>query len=138
VNGQARTDFEGMFAAWWELYPRKVAKGAARVEYFKALRKVRPENLLEALRAQVAAGVFPAEACYIPHARKWLHDERWDDELTTKRAVSAADGIAERWRDACKRGDDRGKAAIKAEAARRGVAWEQVREAIARMNGGGE
>lgn len=52
------------------------------------------------------------------------------------RRSTPADGIAERWRDACLRGDDRGKAALKAEAARLGVAWEQVRAAIEALNGG--
>ncbi len=135
MSGKA-LEFDRQFDEWWELYPRKVAKGAARVEWLRALRKVSQERLLEALRAQVAAGVFAVDATYIPHARKWLHDERWDDELVTKRAASAADGLAERWRDACRRADDRTKAALKQEAARRGIPWEKVREALERMNGG--
>ncbi len=129
---------ENLFAAWWELYPRKVGKGAARAAYYRALRRVGAERLQEALAAQIAAGVFGVEPIYIPHAKTWLAQERWDDELTTRRAASVADGIAETWRDACRRADERGKARIRAEAERQGVSWDSVREALARMQGGGQ
>jgi hypothetical protein len=132
----AKTDTSELFEAWWDLYPRKVGKGAARACYYRALRMVEPAALLAALQAQLDAGVFRVEPMYIPHPKTWLAQERWADELTTKRAGGLAEGIAERYRDASRRGDDRAKLACKEEAKRRNVDWELVRAAVVALNGG--
>lgn len=64
------------FAEWWEAYPRKTAKGAARSAYRSALKKAKPEVLL----ASLAAARFSQEAKFIPHPATWLNQERWLDE----------------------------------------------------------
>lgn len=63
------------FAAWWEAYPRKSAKGAARKAYKAALKKAKPEVLL----ASLVAHRFSPEARYQPHPATWLNGECWAD-----------------------------------------------------------
>ena len=125
------TDFE----AFWSLYPRHDAKAVAKQKWAKAVKRVPPAKIMAALRAQIDAGRFACEREFVPMAKTWLHQERWDDELAMARAAGAADGLAERWRDACRRADDRAKAVLKAEAASRNIPWDQVRAALDRLNG---
>jgi len=66
------------FAAFWEAYPRKVGKGAARKAYAAAIRRGTPEQLLAAVKAQCMAGDQ-----YTPHPTTWLNQDRWLDETTT-------------------------------------------------------
>jgi hypothetical protein len=68
------------FDAFWEAYPRKTAKGAARVAYGKAAKKEAENVLLDAVNhfARASRGV---ELRFIPHAATWLNQERWLDDL---------------------------------------------------------
>lgn len=69
------------FAAFWALYPRRVARMAA----LKAWRRLAPRDQAAAL------GAMPAHVEYwrqaerdherIPHAATWLNGRRWEDEL---------------------------------------------------------
>jgi len=72
---------EEMFTLFWTTYPRKVAKGAARKAWGKAVEKAAPEVILAALEKQKGMGVFNVEPCYIPYPVTWLNQERWDDEV---------------------------------------------------------
>lgn len=67
------------FDTFWTLYPRHVAKLAAK----KAWAKVNPRDhvaILEALVSwrQVWRDKDPE---YLPHGATWLNGERWEDEL---------------------------------------------------------
>lgn len=65
------------FEDWWKAYPRKVGKGAARTAYLAAVKRGASEqDLAAALRRQQ----WPAEERFIPHARTWLTQDRWQDE----------------------------------------------------------
>lgn len=66
-----------LFDAWWELYPRKVGKGAARAAYGRAIRKAAPELIAAALRRAVA--FWGPDLKFIPHPATWLNQERWAD-----------------------------------------------------------
>lgn len=71
------------FEAWWLIYPRKEAKGAAFEAYKRAKKKIganSAEKLARAVRdfAKVMAG---KEARFIPHPTTWLNQGRWDDEI---------------------------------------------------------
>jgi hypothetical protein len=68
----------GGFDKWWEAYPKKVAKGAARKAYRSALRKTTAEELLSTLRSYD----FPAESRFVPHPATWLNGECWTDDTT--------------------------------------------------------
>jgi hypothetical protein len=67
--------------AFWQGYPRKVARAAAA----KAWRaSVQDPELVPRILAAVAAqrrlgGALAAEPRYIPYAATWLRGRRWDD-----------------------------------------------------------
>lgn len=65
------------FEAWWRHYPRKVGKDAARTAYAAALKRGATDaTLAVALQRQR----WPAEQRFIPHARTWLTQGRWQDD----------------------------------------------------------
>lgn len=75
---------DAAFAAFWQRYPRKVAKGAA----LKAWQKLSPD---QATASAILAAVdwqrdrvdwLRDRGRYIPHPASWLHARRWDDEQT--------------------------------------------------------
>ena len=71
------------FERFWAVYPRKVNKDAARREFDK----LAPDNdlltlLLGAIQRQRASAQWTKDdGQYIPHARTWLHQRRWEDEV---------------------------------------------------------
>ena len=70
-----------MFDEFWSLYPRKLAKAAAR----KAWAKLTPEQQLMAAKAIDTHCQYwktkETELEFIPHPATWLNQERWEDEL---------------------------------------------------------
>lgn len=74
---------ESSFDIFWGYYPRKIGKGAAKVSFFKAAKKL-GDTALIVLKADeygahcVKTGKDPK---FIPHAATWLNQGRWDDEL---------------------------------------------------------
>jgi hypothetical protein len=66
------------FDQFWATYPRKTAKGNARIAYQKALDRVSPEELQQAVESFANDPNLPEEQ-FIPHASTWLNQERWSD-----------------------------------------------------------
>lgn len=66
------------FAAFWQAYPRRVSKGAARKAWAKAIQKTSPDTLLAAAKAFARLQAGKDEE-FIPHAATWLNAERWQD-----------------------------------------------------------
>jgi len=64
------------FELFWDLYPRKIGKGAARKAWIKALTKTDPATVLSAVKSQP----WPADVQFLPHPATWLNQERWTDE----------------------------------------------------------
>lgn len=70
------------FARFWEAYPRKVGKDAAR----KAFAKRRPDDallarMLAAIASQAAGEQWRRDGGqFIPHPSTWLNEGRWQDE----------------------------------------------------------
>lgn len=82
VNTRARKadPYAESFEEFWALYPRKIAKNAARQAYTTAMKRgVDPEAILEGLGRQVPVLAL-REPQYIPHPTTWLNQERWLDE----------------------------------------------------------
>lgn len=70
------------FDFWWDKYPRKTAKAAARKAWAKALKGgATPAAIVAGLRAQWAYLVDQNERGYCPHPTTWLNQERWTDEV---------------------------------------------------------
>ena len=67
------------FDHFWALYPRRVAKLAAR----KAWAKVDPAQHVAILEALVSWRPVwrDKDQEYLPHPATWLNGERWEDEL---------------------------------------------------------
>lgn len=68
---------EEQFEAFWKSYPRRVAKGAARKAWDKAIKKTTLENMLKAITEYVAK---KPEKIDFKHPATWLNGECWDDE----------------------------------------------------------
>lgn len=67
------------FDHFWEWYPRKVGKEAARKAWDKARGKVDQIAIIEGLeRFRLDPNLPPKE--FIPHPATWLNEGRWDDE----------------------------------------------------------
>ena len=82
VQAIVRASTADGFEAFWAAYPRKVGKGAARSEW----QKLHPSAALQAaIRAALAQQTTSDQwrkegGQFIPHARTWLHQRRWEDE----------------------------------------------------------
>lgn len=71
------------FERFWEAYPRKVGKGAARKAFDRAVCRLRDqgdEGLPRMLAAIGEAKRGWDDPEFIPHPATWLNQERWDDE----------------------------------------------------------
>jgi len=68
---------EEQFESFWRTYPRRVAKGAARKAFDKAIKKTTLDNMLKAIAAYVQ---HKPEKIDFKHPATWLNSECWDDE----------------------------------------------------------
>jgi len=70
------------FETFWTSYPRKVGKGAARDEW----QRLHPSadltsTIIAALNVQKTSDQWTKDGGqFIPHAKTWLHQKRWEDE----------------------------------------------------------
>lgn len=82
------------FEAWWQRYPRKVAKGDAR-KAWKQTEKIRPPlaQLLKALSVARASEQWLKDGGqFIPYPATYLRQERWDDVHEIELAQVQHDG----------------------------------------------
>jgi hypothetical protein len=68
------------FEKFWEVYPRKVGKGAALTSFKKAVKKTEASVIIGAVIDYVQSGKMP-DMQYIPYPATWLNQERWNDDL---------------------------------------------------------
>lgn len=74
-----------MFLAFWNAYPRRIGKGAARVAFARALALADGNEIVQAAIAYAAHCVnAKTEPKFIPHPSTWLNAERWEDDLSTE------------------------------------------------------
>lgn len=93
------TDVTGVtssFDAFWEGYPKKIGKGAARAAYARALRKVE-ENVLLSACCDYAASRRGKDKQYTLNPATWLNQERWDDEQAPSRVGVLPDAPMPDW-----------------------------------------
>ena len=83
------------FIEFWNLYPRKVGRLAAEREYARALKRATPDAILAGL--MLFNRNLPQEPRFICHARTWLHQGRWLDELPGVKQRQAED-----WYENCR------------------------------------
>lgn len=83
---------EAAFEQWWSRYPRKVAKGAARAAFGKALKKVPLEVLVAG--ADAYANDPARKPDYTKHPATWLNSECWEDQPDQERRRSKGTAAA--------------------------------------------
>ena len=73
------------FDEFWELYPRRVAKKAARTAWAKVnMNEVIATSIYENIQARLQSGDWHLNRKqYIPHPATYLNGERWNDEVLT-------------------------------------------------------
>ncbi len=80
-------DYSIKFDLFWEVYPKKTGKSAAKTKFFHLAKKgklPKIKKLLKILRSHIETKQWQKEnGEYIPNPATWLHQERWNDELTT-------------------------------------------------------
>lgn len=82
-NGHGDAILAEAFETFWEYYPRKVGKAAARDTFFVAGRNSMTAILEGALRLSRDPNLPPKQ--YIPYPATWLSREGWSDEPYPKR-----------------------------------------------------
>jgi hypothetical protein len=75
------------FVAFWERYPRKDARKAALGEWVRQKLDAVAEAVLTGLERALTSrqwreAMREPDMPHIPHARTWLHQRRWEDEVT--------------------------------------------------------
>ena len=69
------------FAAFWNAYPKRVARKKAREAFEKAIKRTTLEVMLTALEWQVKQPMWlKDEGAFIIFPQGWLNQERWEDE----------------------------------------------------------
>ena len=85
-----------LFDQWWQQYPRRVAKGAARKAFKRVLAQklASPDQLLAGVM-RYAAERDGEDPQYTAHGASWLNDERWLDEPKPRhrKPLSTADSM---------------------------------------------
>jgi len=95
------------FEEWYDCYPRKVAKGAARRAFTKARKRAEQVDLVTAVRAY-AAKVAGKDKEFIGYPARWLNGERWldSDEATGASGEASIEKRVDVAKDWLSRNDD--------------------------------
>lgn len=83
------SDISEAFETFWNVYPRKVAKTAARKAFAKVMKQVDAptiKQLIDGVNRYKASTLDPK---FIAHPATWLNHGRWEDEITTQSTVIA-------------------------------------------------
>lgn len=73
------------FDAWWDLYPKKVNKAAAKSKWASVVKAVEPEVLMAGLRAYVAdVAARGIERQYVKGPDTWLNKGCWADDYSAQ------------------------------------------------------
>lgn len=75
INGD-HANAAQVFNSFWEIYPKKVAKGAAEI----AWKKVRTEDYAVVIAAVESQKKTWKEKRFIPNPATWINSKRWLDE----------------------------------------------------------
>ena len=77
------------FDEFWELYPRKIAKDAAKRKFEQRVKAgACVEKIMEGLRRLNENQPWGSDLKFCPHASTWLNQGRWDDEHTPSPKVA--------------------------------------------------
>ena len=80
ILAQSNEYLDTKFNDFYTSYPRKTARGAAKVSWRKACKGVDADVIISQA-VLFAASVEGKDKKFIPHPATWLNQERWDDEV---------------------------------------------------------
>lgn len=81
------------FTAFWDAYPHKQDKGAARKAWDGATKRAGVPDIMAGLeRANAAWRSKRTELRYIPYPARWLNNDRWADEASRPTSAPPAQG----------------------------------------------
>jgi hypothetical protein len=93
VEAEAEPTTEPVFADFWLLYPKRVAKLDAE----KAWLRMSPADRVDALVGLVtwrAIWIAEDQLQFVPHAATWLRAQRWTDEVPDRWGASHASHVS--------------------------------------------
>lgn len=76
----AKDDTADAFDQFWKIYPRKVAKQAARRSWDRVVRSVSPAVIIRGAARYAREQAPPDRAQFTKHPATWLNGGCWDDE----------------------------------------------------------
>jgi len=93
VRAKASANTTDNFTAFWQAYPRRVAKGAAQTAWKKMnCDKIPLQTFLDAIdRAKRSAQWKKDNGQFIPHPATWLNQRRWEDEPEAAKDIYGKD-----------------------------------------------
>lgn len=74
------------FEEFWELYPRKVGKGAAEKAWVAMKCATRILKITTTVKLSKQSEDWKGPKKYIPHPATWINRKGWEDELTPERS----------------------------------------------------
>lgn len=69
-----------VFDEFWSIYPRRIAKLAAKRKFEAALRHATAEQIIDGARAY-ASVTATTDMQFIKHPATWLHGGCWEDDM---------------------------------------------------------
>lgn len=86
TSSVSQTLVDSMFDAFWSVYPRRIAKGHARLAFRKQAAFNDPVAIVNGAQAYARfVEDQKIETQFIPHPTTWLNGERWEDDLTAEK-----------------------------------------------------
>jgi len=86
---------ERFFERFWQVYPRKVGKEAAKRKFLNLLHRLTEtqafilvKKMLDAIEVQSQSKQW-SDSTFIPHPTTWLNQGRWEDESATPKRSQA-------------------------------------------------
>jgi hypothetical protein len=101
---ELENNINNLFEHFWQIYPRKIAKGAAKKAFVKAVKKVDAVEIISKAVQYSEKSDLP-EMQFIPHPSTWLNQERWTDDMSAngqKNSTTIASDILQRSKDLSK------------------------------------
>jgi hypothetical protein len=72
--------FEDEFTEFWQAYPRKTAKGAAKKAFLKVVTQLGSSQVIIEGALKMSKDPNLPDTQFIPYPATWLHSEGWEDE----------------------------------------------------------
>lgn len=88
----AERDAKDAFEVFWQSYPRRIGKGAARAAFARAIRLTTLETMLSAIEAYKVHKPHWQDFC---HPSTWLNQERWEDCWEQPVRTSTGNGLVD-------------------------------------------